>query len=107
MQNVEIGWFGDQRSTKVTENVTIRQRTQTSYSTLIETVSILYRFQVITNYLSKVANFNLPHLHLAPRLGLTPFEFRRDLWQQKTRVPGLATDRQTDGRTDRQTDDDG
>jgi len=53
---------------------------------------------------------------------VTPVEFRGDLWLQKTRVPGLScgvvcvilrlavlvehrlvTDRQTDGRTDRQT----
>jgi len=58
------------------------------------------------------------NLHLAPQLGVTPFEFRQDLWHQKTRVPGLScgvvcvilrlavltqycrvTDRQTDGRT--------
>ena len=38
--------------------------------------------------MSKVANFNLPHLHLAPPLRVTPFEFCRDLWHQKTRVPG-------------------
>ena len=30
-------------------------------------VSILYSFRVIATYLSKVADFNLPHLHLAPR----------------------------------------
>ena len=61
-----------------------------------------------------------PHLHLAPPQWVTPVEFRRDLRQQKTRIPGLScgvvcmilrlavlvehrveTDRQTD--TDRQT----
>jgi len=36
----------------------------------------------------KVANFNLPHLHLAPPLLVTPFEFCRGLRHQKTRVPG-------------------
>jgi len=42
----------------------------TSYSSLIESyASMLYRFWVIASYLSKVANFNLSHLHLAPRLG--------------------------------------
>jgi len=30
--------------------------------------------------------FNLPHLHLAPTMGLTPLEFHQDLWFQKTRV---------------------
>jgi len=29
--------------------------------------------------------FNLPHLYLAPLLGVTALEFRRDLWHQKTR----------------------
>jgi len=40
-----------------------------------------------SSYLLKVANFNLPHLHLAPLLGVTPFEFCRELPHQKTRVP--------------------
>jgi len=38
----------------------------------------------------KVANFNLPHLHLVPPLGMIPFEFFPDLQRQKTRVPGLS-----------------
>jgi len=41
------------------------------------------------SYLSKVANFNLPHLQLVPPLGVTPFEFCQYLWYQKTRVPGI------------------
>jgi len=83
----------------------------------------LYRFRDTERYLSKFADFTLPHLHLAPPLGVTPFEFRKDFWRQKTRVPGLScgvvcvflclavliqyrlvTDRQTDGQTDGQTD---
>jgi len=39
--------------------------------------------------LSKVAYFNLHH-RLAPPLGVTAFEFRRDLWRQKTSFPGLS-----------------
>jgi len=81
-------------------------------------VSIFYRFRDIAGYLSKVADFDPPHLHLAPPKGVTPVEFRRDLWCQKTRVPGLScgvvcailrlavlvehrlvTDRRTDGQT--------
>ena len=38
----------------------------TSYSTVIETVSILYRFRDIGGYLSKVADFDPLHLHLVP-----------------------------------------
>jgi len=32
----------------------------------------------------------LPHLYLAPLLRMTPFEFCRDLRNQKTGVPGLS-----------------
>ena len=53
-------------------------------------MSILYRFRDIAGYLSKIADFDPPHLHLAPPEGVTPVEFCRDLWYQKTRVPGLS-----------------
>jgi len=39
------------------------------------------RFRVTASYLLIVTNFNVPHLHLAPPLGVTPFEFCRDLWR--------------------------
>jgi len=42
--------------------------------------------RVTASHLSKVANYNLPHLHLAPPLGAIPFAFCRDLRPQKTRV---------------------
>ena len=41
-------------------------------------------------YLSKVADFDPPHLYLAPPQGVIPVEFRGDLWHPKTRVPGLS-----------------
>ena len=41
-------------------------------------------------HLSKVADFDPPHLHLAPPYGVTPVEFRGDLWLQKIRFPGLS-----------------
>jgi len=47
--------------------------------------SILHIFRVIASYLSKVAYFNLPHLHLAPPLG-DPVRISRDLGDRK-RVP--------------------
>jgi len=63
----------------------------TSYLTLIETMCLIfYRFRDIAGYLSKVADFDPPHLHLAPSQGVTPVEFRGDLWHQKTRVPGVS-----------------
>jgi len=40
--------------------------------------------------LSKVADFDPPHLYLAPPQGVIPVEFRGDLWHPKTRVPGLS-----------------
>ena len=52
--------------------------------------SILHRLRDTASYLSKFADFTLPHLHLAPPLGVTPVEFRKDFWHQKTRVPGLS-----------------
>jgi len=39
--------------------------------------SIYYHFRVIASYLSKVANFNLPHPHFSSPLGVTPFEFSK------------------------------
>jgi len=67
-----------------------RART-TSYSTLIETMQpFFYHFRDVASNLSKVADFNLPHLHLAPPLGVISVEFPEDLWHQKTRVPGLS-----------------
>jgi len=49
-------------------------------------VPVFYRFRDIAGYLSKVADFDPPHLHSAPSYGVTPVEFRGDLWHQKTRV---------------------
>jgi len=46
-------------------------------------VSIFCGFRYTAGYLSKFADFDPPHLHLA-------VEFRGDLWLQKTRVPGLS-----------------
>ena len=86
-------------------------------------MSVLYRFRDIAGYWSKVADFDPSNLHMAPPQGVTPFEFRGDLWHRKARVPGLScgvvcvilrlavlvehrlvTDGRTDGQTDRQTD---
>jgi len=101
-------------------NATIRQ---SAYDFLFDFnrnhASILYCFRDIAGYLSKVADFDPPHLHLPPLQGVTPVEFRGDLWRKKTRVPGLScgvvcvilclavlvelrlvTDRQTERRTD-------
>ena len=44
----------------------------------------------MAGYLPKVADFDPPYLHLAPSQGVTPVEFRGDLWRQKTKVPGVS-----------------
>ena len=63
----------------------------TSYSTLIETMRLSCTvLRDIASYLSKVDDFDPPHLHSAPPRGVTAVEFRGDLWRQKTRVPGLS-----------------
>jgi len=49
----------------------------------------IYGSTVQTCLLSKLTNFSLPHLHLVPPFGVTPFEICRGLWHQKTRDPGL------------------
>jgi len=50
----------------------------------------MYHFQVIASYLSKVAYFNLLHLHLASQLGVAAFLCLPDLLYRKTRVPSLS-----------------
>jgi len=53
--------------------------------------SILYRFRDMASYLSKVADFNPPHLHLVPPQGFPSVEFPGGFWRQKTRVPWLSS----------------
>ena len=50
----------------------------------------MYRVRDIASYLSKVADFDPPHLYLAPPQGVIQVEFRGDLWHPKTRVPELS-----------------
>jgi len=82
---VELG------SPKVTGNVTIQY---SAYDFLFDFnrnyAPVLYHSQVISSYLSKLAYFNLYHLHLVPPLGVTPFEVRQDLWRLKTSLPALS-----------------
>jgi len=56
------GWLGGTQGHGPCHHLIERIRS-TSYLTLIETsAAILYRFRDIASYLSKVADFNLPHL---------------------------------------------
>ena len=134
LKTPKMGWFGVVRGHPRSSEMSPLDRAHTTLFDFNRNyASILYRFRDTASYLSKFANFTLPHLHLAPPLGVTPFEFRKDFWHQKTRVPGLScgvvcvilsvavliqywlvkdgrtdgrTDGQPDGRTDRRTHDD-
>ena len=79
-------------SLKVISNVTIRY---SACDFLFDfnryCASILYRFRDTASYLSKVADFNPPHLHLAPLQGFTPGEFLADFKHKKIRVPRLSS----------------
>ena len=50
--------------------------------------SYFYRFRDIAGCL--LNDFDPPHLHLASKLGVTPVEFRGDLWHQKSRLSALS-----------------
>ena len=122
----KMGWFGvvkgHSRSTAMSP---FDRAHTTSYSTLIETMrlSCTVSRYTVASYLSKVADFDPPHLYLASPQGVIPVKFRGDLWLPKTRVPGISCDvvfvilrlavlvelrlvthRQTDTQTDRRTD---
>jgi len=61
----KMGWFGAVRGHSRIWAISPFDRAHTTcYSTLTETM--LYRFRDIAGYLSKVADFDPPHLHLAP-----------------------------------------
>ena len=55
-----------------------------------ELQKITHAVASVASILSKVADFDPPHLHLAPPQGVIPVEFRGDLWHQKTRLPGIS-----------------
>ena len=83
-----MGWFGVLRGHPRSSAMSPFDGAHViSYS--FNRASFLYRFRNSASYLSKFANFDLPHLHLASPLGMSPFEFRKDFWHQNTRVPGL------------------
>ena len=92
VQNAENGVVWDSYgSLRVICNVTIRYR---AYDFLFDFnrnhASILYHCQDISGYLSKVVDFNPPHLHLAPPVGGDHGQISGDLWRRKSRVTGLS-----------------
>jgi len=64
----KMGWFGAVRGhSRSWATPPFNRAHTTSYLTLIETMRLnLYRFRDIAAYMSKVADFDPPHLHLAP-----------------------------------------
>jgi len=90
IQNVKNGVFwvamGHSRSLKI---ATFDTAHMSFYWRFI--VPVLHRFWDKARYWSKItAAFNLSHLCLAPRW-VDPVRIRRDLWHQKSVVPGRAT----------------
>jgi len=86
----KIGWFGVVRGHSRSWAMPPFDRAHmTSYSTLIETMRLSCTvFEIQPAICRKSTIFDPPHLHLAPPHGVMLVEFRRDLWHQKTRVPG-------------------
>jgi len=70
----KMGWFG---VVSVTQLFLLVFHSHSNY------VPILHRLRYSLT-LVKNRRFNISHLYLAPPLGVTPLEFRRDLWHQKT-----------------------
>ena len=110
------------RTRCITANVLQTNKADAQCDKLATELSWQYFASNVANLHLTAPAFNLPHLHLAPPLRVTLFEFCRDFRRQKTRVSGLscgvvrvilrlatlvvAVERWlvTDGRTDRQTD---
>jgi len=61
-----VGGLGVMDHPRSPKCLPLTERIHFLFNTNRNYVSVLYRFRVIARYLSKVAHFNLPHLHLAP-----------------------------------------
>ena len=86
----KLGCLGGQGSPKVIETSPLQSAYDFIFNFNRNYTSILHRFRVIAHFSLKLTNFYPPHLHLSPPQGVIPFEFRHDLWHQKTRVMGLS-----------------
>jgi len=63
----KLGWLGVTQGHPQCQHSIQRIRLPFNFNR--KCASILYRFQDIASYLSKVADFNPPHLHLVPLQG--------------------------------------
>jgi len=88
----KMRWFGAVRGLSRSSAMSPFDRADTtSYSTLIENVSIVYRFRDTAGYLSKVADSDLLHLHFwRPRRGWPRLNFVEIFGIRKLRVPRLS-----------------
>ena len=86
----KLWWFrvvrGHSRSTAMSP---FDRAHTTSYSTLIETMCLSFTVFEIQPVICRKQPILTPHVHLVPLQGVTPVEFRGDLWLQKTRLPVL------------------
>jgi len=69
-----------------------RARTN-SYYRFIGTMSLSCTVSELARYWLKITDRNLPHFYLAPLLGVTLLEFRREFWHQKTKSPWASVHR--------------
>jgi len=103
----------------ITANVLQTNQVDAQYDKLVTKLYKLTTLRIEScQFSANAPAFNLFHLYLVPPLGVTPLEFCRDFWHQKTRVLGLScgivrvslrlailvehrlvTDRQTDRQT--------
>ena len=82
----KLGCFGGVRGyPRSSETSPFDRAHMTFYSTLTKTIRLSCTvFELQRVFQSKLTNFNPPHLHSSPPQGVIPFEFRHDLWRQKT-----------------------
>ena len=93
MYTFEVGIFtryedkkGDTkcRNGVVTGNWNIRQSAYKFLLAFYSNYTLRCTVSEIERYWSKIADFNLPHLHMAIPLGVIPIDFHPGRWYQKT-----------------------
>jgi len=88
----KMGWFGVVRGHSRSSAMSLFDRAHTtSYSTLIGNMCLSCTVCEIKPVIRRKSPIlTHPTCTRRPRRGVTPVEFRGDLWRPKTRVPGLS-----------------
>ena len=87
---LKIGWFGMLRGHPRSLKIALLGRAHTT-SYWLSIVTVPLSCTVSENeILVEKRRCELPHLYLAPSLGVMSLEFRQDFWHRKTRFPGLS-----------------